>query len=140
MEPVPAPSIGFEVRVGSGGWPQLFVTAGDRCIPIDVTLEQAASLGVALISASALFNASQTPPQPGETITAVNLPVIGWQPGKNERNGFPAVQMTVLGGATFVLQFTRTSVATCARVLQSLANETAMHAGEADPNADIGER
>ena len=49
MKTEPAPSVTFEVRAGADGGPQLCVNAGDRTIPIDVTLEQAASLGVALI-------------------------------------------------------------------------------------------
>lgn len=122
------PTAAFEIHVGAHGGPILRVEAGGRSIPIAVAPDQAAALGVAMISASALFSPGQEPPSSGETITGSNLPVTGWQVGANVRSGEPAVLISLQGGANLVLQFTRQSAMACARLLQALATDPEQHA------------
>ncbi len=96
----------FAVWVDGDCAPQLHIKIGTKDVPLGITPAQCASLGPALLSASALCSTGEKPPHEGTEVGSCELPVLQAAVGVNNRTGMPLLVVRLHGGGELVLSFT----------------------------------
>jgi hypothetical protein len=113
------PKIRFTVEMGTARRPRLKIGGQGEEIPLELTANEAAELGRALLCASFAATVKQPPPA-GTPLKGCEFPVRQWGVGLAETSGLPMLAVRIAGNADLVLIFHPKDAKTCG---MSLAEE-----------------
>jgi hypothetical protein len=122
-QPSTAPTLKLEVMISSVGTPVLWLEAGSKRIPLQLTSEQATATGLALLSVGFLCTSGGPQGPKDQKIESCPLPVVGFRAGLSENSNWCSLQVKLAGGGELMLGFPPDGTRECAKALEAASSQ-----------------